>query len=349
MKKPGTDASAATEAGQHEHLLTQASQATWHDAKDVRQAAGHDAARIGMRTPHRQRPRIRYKRSSSSTSERLARTTDVLRRPRHPLGAVVRVRKRVQRPTPPRDTTLMRYLHALLYALLYAFRPKRHALRPHEGGRASTVQRSERHSRPDRRPPGRRHSGQVLPAPAAHVHATPWRGTSTLGGRRRGQPRGRPAPETPAHGTTASASTSVALPAVLVVDDEPTQRRLLHEILTLEGRLEGRAIYMAEHGGPALERLRASTEGMVVLFGLLMPQVNGEAVLEAVAADPALARRHAFVMVTAATPLATEGRVAKLRRLLDIPLIAKPFTVSAILQAVDDATRRLTSGPLPRD
>ena len=135
------------------------------------------------------------------------------------------------------------------------------------------------------------------------------------------------------------------MPAVLVVDDDPAQRQLLHEILSLEGR----TAYLAEHGGPALQRLRASAEGMVVLFGLLMPQVNGEAVLEAVAADPALARRHAFVMVTAALPLATGGRVAKLRQLLDIPLIAKPYTVSQILQAVDEATQRLTSGPLPRD
>ena len=82
-----------------------------------------------------------------------------------------------------------------------------------------------------------------------------------------------------------------------------------------------------------------------MLLGLLMPKVNGEAVLEAVAADEGLARRHAFVLVTAAPP----GRVPELRQLLDSPLIAKPFTVSQILQAVDDATQRLTSGPLPRD
>jgi CheY-like chemotaxis protein len=131
------------------------------------------------------------------------------------------------------------------------------------------------------------------------------------------------------------------LPAVLVVDDEPGHRRLLREILTLEGR----TVYLAEHGGPALQQLRATAEGMVVLLGLMMPQVDGEAVLKAVAADEGLARRHAFVMVTAAPP----GRVAELRQLLDIPLIAKPFTVSQILQAVDDATQRVTYGPLPRN
>ena len=138
------------------------------------------------------------------------------------------------------------------------------------------------------------------------------------------------------------------MPAVLVVEDDSTHRQLLHEILTLEGR----TVYLAEHGGPALEQLRASAEGMVVLLGLLgllMPQVDGEALLEAVAADTAIARRHVFVMVTTSTARATMGRVAELRRLLDIPLISKPFTVSEILQAVDEATWRLTSGPLPRD
>ncbi|HEV2459400.1 MAG TPA: response regulator, partial [Ktedonobacterales bacterium] len=189
-----------------------------------------------------------------------------------------------------------------------------------------------------RRP--RRH---MVPVPAKRMHTAARRSERARGGRR-GQPRGRPA-DTPSRGTTTTTSTATALPSVLVVDDDPGYRGLLHEILTLEGR----AVSMAEHGGPALQRLRASAEGMVVLLGLLMPEMDGEALLEAVSADAALATRHVFVMVTAAIPRATVGRVAKLRQLLDIPLIAKPFTVSEILQAVDDATQRLTSGLPVRD
>jgi CheY-like chemotaxis protein len=158
--------------------------------------------------------------------------------------------------------------------------------------------------------------------PTARLHAAPRHSGRARGGRR-GQPRGRPE-DAPSRGTTISTSTAVALPSVLVVEDDPSQRLLLHEIFTLEGR----AVSMAEHGGPALQRLHANADSLVVLLGLLMPKVNGEAVLEAVAADEGLARRHAFVMVTAAIPRATEGRVAELRQLLGIPLIAKPFTVS---------------------
>jgi CheY-like chemotaxis protein len=348
MKKPSTATPAVGEAEQREQLTRQASEATSHDAEELRRSGQHSAARLGMPTPRRWVPRLRFKRASSPTAVRLTHTPDVLaERPR--LGAPVRVRKRVQRLTPTRQTAFRHCVHALLYAFLHAVLPTRHArehvLRwPHKGGGTSTSQRPGRPSRPDQRPTVRRPRRRWLPAPAARVHAAPWHSARTRGGRRR-QPRGRPAADTPSRGTTASIGDKAALPAVLVVDDEPAHRRLLHEILALEGR----TVYLAEHGGPALQQLRASAEGMVVLLGLMMPQVDGEALLEAVAADTALAKRHAFVVVTAATPLATWGRVAVLRRVLGIPLIAKPFTVSEILQAVGDATRRLTSGPLPRD
>jgi two-component system cell cycle response regulator CpdR len=124
---------------------------------------------------------------------------------------------------------------------------------------------------------------------------------------------------------------------VLVVDDDPALRRLVREILTLEGR----DVHEAQHGGIALEQLRARSAGMVVLLGLMMPEVDGEAVLEALAADEALATRHSFVMVTAALPRARDGRVAQLLGQLNIPLVSKPFTVTQILSAVENASQRL--------
>jgi CheY-like chemotaxis protein len=124
---------------------------------------------------------------------------------------------------------------------------------------------------------------------------------------------------------------------VLVVDDDPVLRRLVYEILTLEGR----DVQEASHGGIALEQLRAESAGMVVLLGLMMPEVDGEAVLEALAADEGLAARHSVVMVTAALPRAMDGRVAELLGQLDIPLVFKPFTVTQILGAVESASERL--------
>jgi CheY-like chemotaxis protein len=346
MKKPSSATPAAAEAEQGEQLPSHASPATRHDTEEMRRSVQHRAVRIGTPRSRRQLSRMRFKRASGFSAEPLTRTTDVLAE-RYRIGASVRVRKRVQRLTPTRQTAFRRFLHALQNVFLHAFLPKRHtrerALRwPHEGGRTSITQRPERHSRRDQRPTVRRLRRHLVPMPTARMHAAPRHSARTRAGRR-GQPRGRPTAATPPRGTTASIGGTAALPSVLVVEDDPGHRQLLHEILTLEGR----TVYLAVHGGPALQQLRASAEGLVVLLGLLMPQVDGEALLEAVAADKGLARRHVFVMVTTSTVRATMGRVAELRRLLDIPLISKPFTVSEILQAVDEATRRLTSGPLP--
>lgn len=125
------------------------------------------------------------------------------------------------------------------------------------------------------------------------------------------------------------------MPGVLVVDDDRTIRTMLSEILTLEGY----TVQTAEHGGPALDLLRASRERLVVLLGLVMPYVNGQAVLEAVAANEALAMRHAIIVVTGSD--ARMGRVAELRKRLGVPFIAKPFTVKEILDAVAAAAARL--------
>src|SRR5262245_24816600 len=125
---------------------------------------------------------------------------------------------------------------------------------------------------------------------------------------------------------------------VLVVDEYPGISELLREALTSEGY----TVQTVEPGGPALDVLRASREGMVVLLGLLMPNVDGEAVLEAVASDETLAARHAIIMVTASPRRASTGRVAELRQRLGVPLVEKPFNLSQLLDAVEEASARLT-------
>lgn len=126
--------------------------------------------------------------------------------------------------------------------------------------------------------------------------------------------------------------------SVLVVDDDPAIRKMLREVLELEGY----TVSTAEHGGPALDHMRASPERLVVLLGLVMPFVDGEQVLEAVAADALLAARHRIIMVTMAVRRATEGRVAELRRRLDVPLVPKPFTVAQLLQSVEHAAASIS-------
>ncbi len=123
---------------------------------------------------------------------------------------------------------------------------------------------------------------------------------------------------------------------VLIVDDDRDIRQALR--LTLEDM--GYGVREAEDGAEALAMLREAPEGMVVLLDVMMPQMDGPAVLRAIADDTTLARRHAYVLITAniaAVPL----EQARERLRLGIPIVQKPFNMSVLLDAVAQASRRL--------
>jgi CheY-like chemotaxis protein len=135
--------------------------------------------------------------------------------------------------------------------------------------------------------------------------------------------------------------TTAGYPAlVLVVDDNLALRTILSAILTQEGY----RVQTAAHGGHALDFMRASPEPVVVTLDLNMPDVNGIAVLEAVAADPVWLQRHALILLTDNVALAASRHVTALRDQLHVPLVAKPFTVEQLLDAVAEAEQRLTGG-----
>jgi DNA-binding NtrC family response regulator len=59
---------------------------------------------------------------------------------------------------------------------------------------------------------------------------------------------------------------------VLVVDDDPTQRRLIQAVLEREGF----AVVHAENGDEAIQRLSAGAKADVVLLDLVMPGISGQ-------------------------------------------------------------------------
>jgi CheY-like chemotaxis protein len=122
----------------------------------------------------------------------------------------------------------------------------------------------------------------------------------------------------------------------LVVDDELVVRTILATLL----RSEGYQVQTADDGKAALAIMRASPYPLLVTLDLMLPHGGGLALLEAVAADPALAQRHALVLVTAATRLATQCRVNELRTQLHIPPVGKPFDVQQFFDAVTAAEQR---------
>ena len=136
--------------------------------------------------------------------------------------------------------------------------------------------------------------------------------------------------------TTAAAGRGPAAVTVLVVDDEQDIRDALRLILEDEGY----RVLEAENGVRALELLRTERRGMVVLLDYMMPVLDGAGVLGTVANDSTLARRHRYILMTAATKTFALAS-ARLLRELGVPVVAKPFDLERLVGTVAEAAARL--------
>jgi CheY-like chemotaxis protein len=123
---------------------------------------------------------------------------------------------------------------------------------------------------------------------------------------------------------------------VLVVDDDKELRAVMRMLLEEEGYV----VDEAADGTHALERLRESAEGMMVLLDANMPGMDGLQMLRTVADHPPLATRHAYVLVTALDGDLSATSVDFLQG-LGIPIIGKPFNIDELMAAVEEAMRRL--------
>lgn len=127
------------------------------------------------------------------------------------------------------------------------------------------------------------------------------------------------------------------LQQVLVVDDDPDIRASLDVLLQDEGYV----VHEAPDGNVALKQLRRSSVRLVVLLDILMPGVDGIAVLEAVAAQQELSTRHAYIVMTAHAGRTVPLKMAHLLLELHIPILTKPFDIDTVLAAVHTAAQRL--------
>ena len=114
--------------------------------------------------------------------------------------------------------------------------------------------------------------------------------------------------------------------AVLVVDDDGPIRQTLRWVLEDAGY----PILEAPDGVAALDVVRRDPRRLIVLLDLLMPQLDGYGVLRAVAANPALAERRVYVLLSA------QGRMIppELRDLL-FAVVPKPFELADLLDTVE--------------
>ncbi len=104
--------------------------------------------------------------------------------------------------------------------------------------------------------------------------------------------------------------------------------------------LDDYPVLEAPDGQSGLEVLRTSATPLVVLVDYLMPRMNGLELLRAVASDPLLAHRHAYLLVTANYDR-LPAEAADLLATVGLETVHKPFDIALLLGVVERACRRL--------
>jgi CheY-like chemotaxis protein len=122
---------------------------------------------------------------------------------------------------------------------------------------------------------------------------------------------------------------------VLVVDDDAALRRMLNMVLADAGW----EVLEAKDGVEAVAMLYSCPCRLVVLLDWKMPEMSGEEVLELVKANPELASRHAYVLITA-NAAAVTPQLTELLRELCVPVVAKPFSLLDLLDTVEHQATR---------
>jgi DNA-binding response OmpR family regulator len=120
----------------------------------------------------------------------------------------------------------------------------------------------------------------------------------------------------------------VSATEVLVVEDDPSVRGLLHTLLSAEGY----EVATASDGLAGLVKASASKPALVLL-DLMMPDLGGVRVLEELRDDPALADIPVIVVT---------GKVDAVPGMRDLlgedNVFVKPFAVAELLNRVGDVT-----------
>jgi two-component system OmpR family response regulator len=131
---------------------------------------------------------------------------------------------------------------------------------------------------------------------------------------------------------------------VLIVDDDAALRRMVSMVLQ-----DAEWEYIeARNGMEALAALRSSPGHLIVLLDWKMPEMSGEEVLEVVAATPELALRHAYVLITA-NAAAITAHLEDLLNRLDVPTVAKPFSIRELLSTVQRQGLRFSQATTPTE
>ena len=118
-------------------------------------------------------------------------------------------------------------------------------------------------------------------------------------------------------------------PHILVVDDDASIRETRRDLLEDAGY----TVAEARDGLLAMDYLRKAPNPVIVLLDLMMPRMDGAAVLGAVAGDSGRLRRHTYIMMTAGHQTLSLA-FAHLLSDLEVQVIYKPFDIDRMLDLI---------------
>ena len=127
---------------------------------------------------------------------------------------------------------------------------------------------------------------------------------------------------------------------VFIVDDDDDVRVMVRGVLEEAGY---RTLEAAD-GGTALAMLQHYTAPLVVLLDILLPQMDGAALLGIVARHHQMALRNAFVLMTG-KPIVAFPVLRRLAQDVGAQILPKPFDVASLLHAVAHAASTLPMNP----
>lgn len=127
-----------------------------------------------------------------------------------------------------------------------------------------------------------------------------------------------------------------ALIAILIVDDDAPIRHSLRDLFEAENY----RVLEAGDGADALVRLHGLSEAVVIISDHQMPRLDGEGLFQAIKHDPTLNQPYEYIYITA-DPGSINALFVRELSASGVPILAKPFDLTVLLDAVADAARRL--------
>ncbi len=124
---------------------------------------------------------------------------------------------------------------------------------------------------------------------------------------------------------------------VLVIDDELQIRETLRMLLEDAGH----CVALAASGQSGLAALRGQTIPQVVLLDVLMPGMDGLAVLRQIVQEPAL-HKHGYILMTAESQRLIET-AAHVFAALPVTVVRKPFDIDDVTDTVAAVAERVAN------